>query len=224
MNFVLLRPWALAGLALAALLVWAYWRPMRPGRHLIATARFWAAALAGGPSPWRRRRRWLSLALQLGILTLLVLALAEPAAHRPRSLAMVIDNGASAAAIERSKELVAATIDSLGEHDRAAIVTTAGPLRVRSGPTGSKQRLHEALEAVDNEEPGSWDAALDLAQGNGDILLFGEQRPLPDTETAWVNEVEQRWAGRPPAWSWFVAAGLLLIAVEWVLYHRRWTE
>ncbi|MFH1266288.1 MAG: BatA domain-containing protein [Planctomycetota bacterium] len=77
--------WAL--LAVPILILYA-WRA-RPRRHAVATGFLWARVFsrARGRSTWWSLRRPLSLGVQLAVLALLILALAEPVASRPEMVA-----------------------------------------------------------------------------------------------------------------------------------------
>jgi len=76
----LAHPWSLAWLLLAAPIIALYLRRQTPARRMVSTLRFWRPALATEPrrAGWLPRRRIASLGLLLGVLVLLVVALAEP--------------------------------------------------------------------------------------------------------------------------------------------------
>ncbi len=145
--------WGLLAVALAAFYLWRIRSPRQP----ISADFLWRRAL-GTLRPravWRPWRRPVSLVIQLAILTLLVLALAEPLLTSPRQIVLVIDNSASMNAtdvapsrLDQAKQVARAAIDSLGYRDRMALVSAGGRLRVHCGMTSRKSTLLQAVEAL----------------------------------------------------------------------------
>lgn len=85
----LLNPNALFWALLAVPIVLLYaWRA-RPRRHSVATGFLWERVFpkARGRSTWWTLRHLMSLGVQLAVLALLVLALAEPVASPPETVA-----------------------------------------------------------------------------------------------------------------------------------------
>ena len=165
------NPKALFLAALAVPVVLLYLRRARPVRRLVATGFLWAQVF-GAPerrSAWWVYRHPVSLCVQLAVLGLLVVALAEPHVRPPVKLVLVIDNSASMSAtdaspsrLERAKELARKRVAALGPDDRAAIVTVADTLRVRSALTNRPDLLEPALAGIEPTREGSrvWEAVF----------------------------------------------------------------
>lgn len=149
-----------AWLGLLALPIIAFYLlKTRQRRRLVPTLLFWQSLKPKMESSpfWRKLRRWLSLALQLLILALLVAALMHPAfrweSQSPQRLVAILDTSASMAADvpvpgrwQRAREALAAQIDRLRVHDEMAILTAEDPPRILSGWTSGKRQLREALQ------------------------------------------------------------------------------
>jgi hypothetical protein len=92
----MLHPNALILASLAVPVVLLYLRRDRPRRRSVATGFLWEQVLgpSQGRSAWWRCRRWVSLGVQLAVLAMLVLAVAEPRVRPPASPAAVIDTSA----------------------------------------------------------------------------------------------------------------------------------
>ena len=151
------HPLALLWGLLAIPLVLLYWRRMRVPREVVATDMFWQQAFAEEHtrSTWQRWRHGMSLAVQLGLLLLAVVALAEPLIGRPRRIALVLDNSASMNATDVApsrlavaKEAAKRLIDSLRPCDRAAVITAGESVAVRCPMTNDRQRLRAAVNAT----------------------------------------------------------------------------
>ncbi len=89
----LANPWALLWGLLAIPIVMLYLRRTRVQREPTATAMIWDRVLAEEPMRtwWQRWREPVSLAVQLCILALLVIALADPQVPALRPVAMILD-------------------------------------------------------------------------------------------------------------------------------------
>jgi len=132
----------------------------RQRRRPVPTLLFWQSLkpkLESSPF-WRKLRRWLSLALQLLILALLVAALMHPAfrweSQSPQRLVAILDTSASMGADipapgrwPRAREALVSQIDRLRVQDEMAILTAEDPPRILSGWTSGKRQLKEALQA-----------------------------------------------------------------------------
>jgi len=163
------NPEALILAALALPVVLLYLRRVRPVRRSVAAGFLWEQVF-GAPerrSAWWMYRHPVSLCVQLAVLGLLVVALAEPHVRPPATLVLVIDNSASMSAtdaspsrLERAKGLARERVAALGPDDRAAIVTVADTIRVRSALTNRPDLLEPALAGIEPTREGSrvWEA------------------------------------------------------------------
>ncbi|MFO0953365.1 MAG: VWA domain-containing protein [Isosphaeraceae bacterium] len=159
MNFV--NPSALALAALALPVVALYILKVRLRRVPVSTLMFWQKVFEEKKprSLWQRLRHWVSLALQLAFLALLVLAVADPIFRwqqaRSRRVVLVLDNSASMSAAEGGRTRLAEAkaeagrvIDGLRVGDELAVISAGTPARVRCGLTEHQRTLREAVEAV----------------------------------------------------------------------------
>jgi hypothetical protein len=253
---IFFHPSAFLWLLLAIPIALLYLRPHRPTRVVVSTGYLWAKVFPENAafSAWRKRRRWLSLALQLTALGLVVAALAEPSLRPAESIVVVIDNRtaddhATAPPMDQAtwfagaKRVAAARVDAMEDHDQAALLSTGDVLRVRCGLTGSRDDLHRAIDSL---EPVASRAGVEdalrlahrlLGAENGRILLIADRSPQLPADADQPGDVERlsprdlgkpgRWARmgiRPPLWSILAAAAIAVLAIEWGLFHRRWTE
>ena len=142
---------------LAVPIVILYLRRMRLRREPVATSMIWERVLAaeGARSAWQRWRKPVSLAVQLILLFLWVLALAEPQIPPPQQLVLIIDTSDSmnatdikpsrlARARESARQLIAARHD----YDRLAVVSAGSPAGVRCALMSDRAMLERALADV----------------------------------------------------------------------------
>lgn len=175
-----LNPAAFAWLLLAVPIVLLYVIvPGRRRRQTIATVMLWERAIARR-SRYSRLRRWLALAAVLMLLSLMVLALAEPywgdAGRGERTLMIVVDRSASmSAADDRFQQALAtarAQLDELEQGDRAGLISFGEHTELHTPPTANIQQVRAQLDTFtpspDGRETGV--AALALAQR----MLAGE--------------------------------------------------
>src|SRR6185436_1780886 len=105
----------------------------------------------------RRLRRWLSLALQLVLLWLLIVALADPrpAATAPaaRSWVVLLDRSASMAAkyldadrLAEARRQAHRLVAALGKEDRAMLASFAGEVTAETGFEVDARALDQAIE------------------------------------------------------------------------------
>jgi hypothetical protein len=133
----------------------------------------------------RRLRRWLSLALQLTIFALLLVAAADPrpaAADRAgRSVVVLVDRSASMSATDEPGTRLAAArararavVDGLGSADRALVASFAADVVVETGFEADTSRLRRAVAAIaPSEEPADLGRALAFASA----MLRGRPHP-----------------------------------------------
>jgi hypothetical protein len=194
------------------------------------------------------------LALQLTALGLVVVALAEPSLRPAELIVVVIDNRTAddpttappldqATWLEGAKRLAAARVDAMEDHDQVALLSTGDVLRVRCGLTDSQDELRRAIDSLEPvASRASVEDALRLAHRllgaeKGRILLIADRSRQPPADADQPGDVERlsprdleeagRWARlgvRPPLWSILAAMAIVVLAVEWGLFHRRWTE
>ncbi len=152
-----LNPKALIWAALALPVVVLYLRRMRPRRLWVSTGFLWEQVLPGhfAGSSWRRFRHSVSLCLQLTILALVIVAMAEPRLARPSQVVLIIDTSASMKAtdvwpsrFQGARRLAEELIIALGDRDQMAIVAAGDPLRVCCGLTDQQDVLRTALDTM----------------------------------------------------------------------------
>ncbi len=162
MNFLLPMAGWLGLLALPV--IGFYLLKSRQRRRVVSTLLFWEQLnpkLENSPF-WRKLRRWVSLALQLLILALLVAAVARPAfdweRRAPAATVVIVDPSASMAAAgswDAALAGVDAAVARLRLEDEMAIVTAENPPRVVSGWTSSKRDLRRAVAGVERVMRGT---------------------------------------------------------------------
>jgi hypothetical protein len=185
----ILHPKALAWAILAVPILLLYLRRIRRRRHLVGAAFLWEQVLPKGRSDAARRfRQPVSLCLQLAILGLVVLALAEPRWRRPVRLVLVVDNSASMNAtdvkptrLDEAKRLARQHIAALGDRDEMALLSAGDLVRMHMGLSSQKRSLESALEEVtasDGPTPVAEAAALGrrllAGQPDGKILVLSD--------------------------------------------------
>ena len=145
--------WGLIALAVVAL----YLRAVRPRREAATAGLFWDRVLAEGwfRGRWRRWRNPASAAVQLVILALVVLALAEPRWSRPQQIVLVVNNAAGVKAGDAKPAQLAAAkaaaerwIAGLNDYDQMAILSAGPTPTVSSGWTGNRAKLRVALDSI----------------------------------------------------------------------------
>jgi hypothetical protein len=151
------HPMAVLWGLLAVPLVLLYWRKMRLRQETMATGMFWERVFAEdwARQSWQRWRHGVSVTVQLTVLLLLVLALAEPLIPPPEQTVIVIDNSASMSAVDvepsrldRAKRAAAQVVGGLRECDRAAVLAAGDAVGVQCGPSGDRKLLLAAIEDV----------------------------------------------------------------------------
>mgnify|MGYP001062529089 CR=1 FL=1 len=200
------NPWALLLLLLAAPIVWLYRRPTVFPVVSTAAGTIWQQVLAeqGGRTRWLRYRRFVSLALQLVILTLTVLAAAQPRLSRPKTWILVLDNSGSMEAtdVEPSRFEVARWhaqrfIGSAGQDDRVGIVTGGTPLGVVCTPTQDRRQLLDALLGMNTAAgatavPEAIALARTMLDGNSDgrVIVLSDACFEGAADVATAEDVE----------------------------------
>ena len=152
------------GGVLAGVLTLLYLLKLRRRRIEVPFSPLWSKVLMNREaSNWLQRlKRLLSLLLQILILSIILLALADPQPEkeieRGRSIAVILDTSASMNAVEPGKnqtrfaiarEQVEDIVKNLGPHDRMTIIAMDGKVRSITGDfTDRKPVLNEALESL----------------------------------------------------------------------------
>ncbi|MCS6915561.1 MAG: VWA domain-containing protein [Myxococcales bacterium] len=190
-------PWAqLLGLfaAGAAALTMLYLLRQRRRRLEVPFLRLWEQVLRQSEATtlWQRMQRWLSLLVQLLILSLLVLALGDPrlgASPRGRTLVLLIDASASMQAkggdgrsrfdlaVEQARHLVR----HLAGDDTAVVVALDSQPAPMGGLSQNERELLQQLDAVRVQDgPADLLRGLQLAQDlsagrpNPQVVLFSD--------------------------------------------------
>ena len=188
------HPAALAWLALGLPIVIFYILKIRLRRVPVSTILFWQQIFEEKQprSIWQRLRHLLSLLVQLAMLLLLALALAEPfftwEIAQSRRLVLVLDNSASMRAadvapnrFEQAKQRARRSIAALRARDEMAIVAAGAQPRVVCGLSSHQRTLRQALDAIEpSDGPTSAADAVALARRllsggeNGRVVLISD--------------------------------------------------
>lgn len=221
------HPFAFCWGLLAIPIVILYLRRLRLPQEQIATGMIWQQVLAEqrGRSAWRRWRRPVSLAVQLAMLALLVLALAEPQIPPPKTIVLIIDdaprmNAADVppARLAAAKEAAERLIASLRPCDAMAVISAGGPAMPRCTLTAEQSTLREAVDSIAGSAgPTQMADATALAQRVLGGNTAGQVVNVGDDAESLVADSSGLTLGP------FLAglAGVLLVA-QWCLYQRRW--
>ncbi len=184
-------PWSILGPAMAGaagVLVALYVLKLRRRRIEVPFVDLWRKVLRDTESTalWRKLRRILSLLLQLLLLGLLGLAIADPrlaASERGRTLALVIDVSASMQAtdgeggtrLQQAKEEARKLVRGLGAEDVAIIIALSGRPAPATGPSSDERELLAAIDSLTaTDGPADSARALRLAAD----ALRGRPHPM----------------------------------------------
>ena len=141
-----------------------YLRRSRLRCEPVATDMLWQQVFAERPShgwcparsAWQRWRRGVSLAVQLSVLGLIVVALADPQIPGPRQIVLIIDTSASMNATDvkptrlaEAKQVATRLISGLRGCDRMAILSAGDAVGVRCNFTGDRTALQETIDKLD---------------------------------------------------------------------------
>ncbi len=227
MSFLWPLAWILGVLALPITAL--YLIRTRLERKPVSTFLFWQhlTPQVYNNSLWRKLRRWISLALQLLFLLLLILAISQPLASwqsaKPASVILLLDASASMSATDvppsRWNEAVKTAkrrIAQLRFFDEAMLIEAGDSPRVLCGWSRNKRALERALlTARPSLNAGDIRPAIALAHNLGDqrkspeILLISDgvwdRPPAPEA----MKGVQTHWIGREP-----LNAGLTLFGAR----------
>lgn len=176
MSFALPIAFTLAVLALP--IVALYILKVRLRRVAVSTNLFWKQIYEEKPprSIWQHFRHLVSLLLQLLVLLLIILALADPYFSwqilQARRLVLVIDNSASMRAadvaqsrLEAAKAAAMDIIDGLRYRDEVAVVLAGSSPEVLVGMSGHAPTLSQAIERITfSDNSTEIKAAIDLGR------------------------------------------------------------
>ena len=178
-------PSSLFWLALAVPIVIFYILKIRLRRQPVSTVMFWKQVLdeQNPRSIWQRLRHLVSLLMQLAMLALLALAVADPyffwEVRAARRIVVVIDNSASMNATDakptrlaEAKRQARQVIAGMRHRDEVALVTAGTQPQVVVGFTGRQKTVSNALEAIPaTDGPSNVAEAVALGQ-----RLLGERQ------------------------------------------------
>lgn len=159
--------WGYLAAAAALLAVGAYIIKMRRRRFEVPFSKLWTRVLEqrDASSLWKQLRRWLSLALILLVLALILFAALDPTLgasdRRARSVVILLDASASMKAtdgapdgeaeltrLDAAKRRAQELVDGLGGGDLAMVVKVDGQATPLSRFTGDGPRLRKVIEDV----------------------------------------------------------------------------
>lgn len=175
------------GLGLSVALLGLYLLREQHRPLLVPFAALWRRALEKRRSsiPWQRLRRLLSLLLQLTLLALLLLALAEPrpegADARGRTIVFLVDvspsmgatvgTGQSPTRLDAAKKILSDWIETLGSRDRALVVSVSARPTLETPWTNDRKLLGGAVSRLAiRHSAANLERALELAR---DVLPRG---------------------------------------------------
>ncbi len=186
-----LSPWhipALAALAAAPPLVLLYFLKLKRQEIEISSTLLWRQAVEDlrVNSPFQKLRNNLLLWLQLAIIALAALALAEPTGTRvasdiDNSIVLLIDSSASMSSVEQdgrsrlaiAREDALQIVGSMTANDRAMVIALADRAAVRATFTSNKETLREAIRSITpTDSAGSLAEAVRLAEAH--VVPLGE--------------------------------------------------
>jgi len=184
-----LSPWyvpVLAALAAAPPLLLLYFLKLKRREVAISSTLLWRQAVEDlrVNSPFQRLRNSLLLWLQMAIVALAALALAEPAgtavdANVDKTMVLLIDCSASMSSVEPdgrsrldiAREQAIQLIDAMTADNRAMVIALADRSVVRAPFTSDKDALREAVRAIaPTDSPGTLAEAVRLAEAHVAVI------------------------------------------------------
>lgn len=180
-----------------------YLLKVRSRRVTVSTGVFWDDSLLVGqkPFPGKSLRHWVSLLLQICLLILIVLSIADPyiLSHRraARRMVLVIDNSASMRAtdvrpsrLEAAQEAAIALIDGMNSEDEAAVLTAGRNPQVVAGMATDTAALQKAVKSITFSDGSSHaEAAVSFSEKligrhpHGEVILLTDGC-IPDLRSA----------------------------------------
>lgn len=221
MSFALPTAFWLA--ACAAPIIVFYILKVRLRRQPVSTNLFWKQIYDEKPprSIWQYLRHLLSLLVQLFVLSLLVLAIADPYLPwellQARRIVVVVDRSASMRAadvdptrFDAAVDAAVAVVDGLRFRDEMAIIAAGPQPEVVIGMSSHVPTLKRALRDIKvSDNPTNLDSAIDLGKElvgehpHGEVLVFTDGcidgdvtkaavSPVPDSETTKEQPIVNR--------------------------------
>ncbi|MEE8452959.1 MAG: BatA and WFA domain-containing protein [Thermoguttaceae bacterium] len=145
--------WALMAIPILLL----YWQRIRTPRQSVATAIFWEQVFAEDAvrSRWQPRRHAVSLVVQLTVLAMFVVAMADPLIPGPQYIVLIVDNGAGMNAtdveptrLDAAKQAAMRLIAGLRDCDWVAVISSGEAVSVRCPLTNDPSLCQAAIEAI----------------------------------------------------------------------------
>ncbi len=182
MNF--LAPWylpVLAGVLTVPPLVLLYFLKLKRQELPISSTLLWKRAVQDLQvnSPFQRLKSNLLLILQLLLLLLAILAIAEPMWTGQRGLekavvllldqsaSMAVEEGARQTRLDLAKEQAHRAIDDLTTNQKAMVIGFSNRARVHQTFTNDKNALHRAVDAIEQTDAiGRLSEAMTLAEAH----------------------------------------------------------
>lgn len=243
---ILLKPAALIWGWMAVPIVIVYLWRFCPCRQEVSAGFLWQRLLpcSGFWQLWRPLRHPFSLLLQLGILALLVLALARPVFDPPRRSVLIF--APSLGQFDEARQRLRKLVAEMEDGDEMAILLAHDGPQIAARMTSERQLLEAAIQEI-SPTRGRVDVntALGLAhrcfvEGRGGEVIVLCDNPFPPGTTssgeceavsvsptsvvdATVTHSGRILAKSPPGWMLAACLALILIALEWPLFQRRWT-
>jgi len=184
------HPLALLWGLLAIPIVLLYRQRVRLRRRQVATGMIWEQVFAEdrARATWQRWRHPVSLAVQLTVLGLIVIALLDVQIPGPRQVVLIVDNSAGMNAtdvkpsrLEQAKQTAGRLIETLRPYDSAAVLSVGSAVGVHCNLTGDRATLSEALASISPTTAATrMDAAVALARRMLDKQSGGTIVPLTD--------------------------------------------
>jgi hypothetical protein len=208
----LASPTALFWFAAAIPIIGFYILKIRLRRVPVSTILFWRQVYQENQprSLFQRMRHWVSLLVQLSLLCLLVLALADPflawEIRQRRRVVIVLDNSASMNATDVTPSRLAAAkieasriVDGLRFRDEVAVISAGGVPQVACGFSNHRRTLASAIEGVNpTDNPTRVRDAIELARrllgdSEGDhqrqVVVLSDRRA--DTEGSAIEPLSE---------------------------------
>ncbi|MBE6428820.1 MAG: VWA domain-containing protein, partial [Planctomycetaceae bacterium] len=153
-----IHPFAFIWLLLAIPLVLFYlWRARRPQAQVV-TGALWQKAIPilHPRRAWQKQRWFVSLMTQLGILLILVTAMAEPCWRRPQRVVLVLDATSSMSVqsaggtsrFDEAKTRAQQLVENMGYVDSFAVIAVGEKITIQSRMSHDRKQVLASLEKL----------------------------------------------------------------------------